>query len=59
MDRQVRDEIAADAPASDARIRLGIMPTIGPQLVMVGYRRIEQIAAVAQTAVGIRTTTAP
>jgi molybdate transport repressor ModE-like protein len=58
MDRQVRDEIATDAPASDAPIRLGIMPTIGPQLVMAGYRRIEQIAAVPQTEAGIRTTTA-
>ena len=58
MDRQLRDEIATDAPASDAPIRLGIMPTIGPQLVMAGYRRIEQIAAVPQIEAGIRATTA-
>ena len=58
MERQVRDEIAADAPARDAPIHLGIMPTIDPQLVMAGYRRIEQSAAVPQTVVGIRSTTA-
>lgn len=58
VDRQVRDEIAADAPASDAPIRLGIMLTIGQQLMMAGYRRMEQITAVPQTAVGTRKTTA-
>ena len=54
----MRNEMATDAPASDAPIRLGIMPTIGPQLAMAGYRRIEQIAAVPQTGARIRATTA-
>lgn len=58
MDRQLRDEIATDAPAGNAPIRLGITPTIGPQHVMTGYRRLEQIAPMPQAETGIRTTTA-
>ena len=58
MDRQLRDEIATDVPAGQAAIRLGITPTIGPQHVMISYRRLEQIAPTPQTETRIRTTTA-
>jgi DNA-binding transcriptional LysR family regulator len=58
MNRQLRDEIATDVPAGRVPNRLGITPTIGPQHVMIGYRRLEQIAPMPQAETGIRTTTA-
>ena len=46
MDRQLRDKIATNASAGRAPIRLCIRLTIGPQRVMTGCHRLEQMATI-------------